>query len=427
MQKINLNTKTLNRSILAFFIFGSLFLTIRLLLIGSATSQTIFEYLLSMAPELFVLFIAIYFSVFSIKNKIDFRLNYFDWMLLIYVASNVLIGTFLAHNIKISFYAIRMSYLPMIFYFLAAVNLSEKKEMGILLDRIFKWVAVLAIIGLVLYFGFYDTMIYMISKTSTEAKEYFIVRMTSIFWSPVVFGTFMTCSFLYFFYKSIRSDSLINYFFQIIICACVLLSVTRGAMIGLLVGLILLAFLSRNWKKFFLTMGLMTIVFIAVSYYIATPYIFANWILSSASETIGMKAGVTRVELWLKALDDFKEYPFGRGLGKAGHVAARFFGKNSTEASVASTDGWFLKLANETGLWGLFSYFIISLTLFVSSIKYIHKNGFDFFSFLFTIFVIINIQNLVSNVLDFYLFSNLYWLMIGVMMLYIKINFKELK
>ena len=124
----------------------------------------------------------------------------------------------------------------------------------------------------------------------------------------------------------------------------------------------------------------------------------------------------------------------GDGLGKSGHVAARFSdplqGQNaavSSKVSIASTDGWYLKLANETGIWGLFSYFILSGTLFIVSIKYMIKNSFGLYSFLFTLFVIVNIENITSNVLDFYLFSYLYWFLLGVMIFYLKLKNQEVK
>lgn len=417
---MEIKNKIVNTSILYFFIFGSLFLTIRLLLMGADASQTMSQYLLSVLPELFVCFILIYFLIPIVKKQTVLKFNYFDWILIVYIFSNVLIGVFIAKDLKLSIYAIRMSYLPMLFYFISSYYSFGINELKLLVDKIFKWFVIVAIIGLVLYFGFYDVMIIMILKTKSVVSEYFIVRMTSVFWTPVVFGTFMTSTFLYFFYRSTQSNSIINYVFQAIIGICVFLSVTRGAMIVLFIGLILLAIISRKWKPFLISMSIMTLVYFSVAYYIATPSVFIDWILHSASETIGLKAGVTRVDLWIQAFSDFKNHPFGLGLGKAGHVAARFFEKSSTEASATSTDGWFLKLANETGVWGLFSYFALSAFLFISSIRYIRKFGYDFFCFLFVIFLIINIQNLVSNVLDFYLFSYLYWMLIGIMNLHFK-------
>lgn len=409
----------MNKGILAYFIFASLFLTFRLLCIGSEASDSAGEFLISMLPELFVFGLTVYFFLWFFKYG-NRKFHYLDWFILIYIVSNVLLGTYLAYDLKLSLYAVRMSYLPMIFYFFMSFSDAGKVELEKLTGWIFALMIGIAVAGLVLYFGFYDEMIFMIKKTAAEVAEYFIVRMTSVFWTPVHFATFMSVSMLYFFYKSTQKTSWQNLLVQAIIASCVFMSVTRGAMIVLVVGLILLTCFSKNWKALLYTLLVMTGVFLLVSFYIAGPAEFLSWILSSTSETVGLKKGVTRVDLWLDAISSFKNRPLGQGLGKAGHVAARFFDEHSKEASVASTDGWFLKLANETGLWGLVTYLGLSITIFVVSIKHLLRTGFGFYSFLFTIFIIVNIQNLVSNILDFYMFSYFYWLLLGIMVYHLK-------
>jgi O-antigen ligase len=103
------------------------------------------------------------------------------------------------------------------------------------------------------------------------------------------------------------------------------------------------------------------------------------------------------------------------GIGKAGHVAARFLNENTSNASVYSTDGWFLKTLIETGIWGLLSYLIFACTFFILLIKNIVRDRKNrILVFLLTVFIAINLQNMVSNVLDFYLFSYLYWGLIGL-------------
>ena len=103
----------------------------------------------------------------------------------------------------------------------------------------------------------------------------------------------------------------------------------------------------------------------------------------------------------------------GYGLGKAGHVARRFFKDDDKTASVYSTDGWYLKMACETGGWGILSFTIISFLYFFQSLKYLRKKRGTINLFFFLIFIFTSIQNLGSNVLDFYIFANLYWLIIG--------------
>ena len=113
------------------------------------------------------------------------------------------------------------------------------------------------------------------------------------------------------------------------------------------------------------------------------------------------------------AFEDFTDKPMGHGLGKAGHVARRFFKEGDKSASIHSTDGWYVKVACETGVWGFLSFAIISFIYFIQSIKYLRKNKGSIYLFFFLIFIFVAIQNIGSNVLDFYIFANLYWMLLG--------------
>jgi hypothetical protein len=424
--KLKLNFNLFDKILLTFFIFGSLFITIRLLLIGSKGSTNISEFFLSVLPEIFISVIALIFIKLRLKLKTN--INYLDWMFIVYILSNVFLGLIVGADIKLGIYGFRLTYIPMFFYFFGSFSLSTKNQTIDLIDYVFKWFVVIGGVGILLYFVFYDFMMSALLLVSKEACTYFIVRMTSIFWSPVVFGTFMTVSFLYFYYKSVQYNSYWNYVFQGVLFVCILLSMSRGPIIAVIIGLIALTILSKKWKKCLLSFSLMFVLFVPVGYYIATPVGVVTWIISSTSNVFMMKDGETRTDLYRSSLSGMRDHLLGYGLGKAGHVARRFskVDKNVNEenSSLYCTDGWFVKLICETGLWGIGSYLVVSVFLFLASIKYILKNEFDFFSFLFTVFMVSNVVNLVSNILDFYLYSNLYWLLIGVMVYYLKNNSK---
>lgn len=424
-----ITSKTFNTLLLIFFIFGSLFISIRLLLIGSAASQNSFEFLLSMLPEVFVLGVLSVF--FYLKNKTQEKLliHTIDWIFLFFIISNLILGMWIGKDLKIGLYGFRMTYLPMCFYFIASFPVISKLEFVDLIDKITKWFTIVGGLGLILYFFFYDFSVLMLLKVSPIIPEYFITRMTSIFWSPVVFGTFSTISFLYYYYKSLDSDTYWNYVYQIILFAGTLLSMSRGAFLGLILGVIILAFFSKKWKKMALTTGLTIALFIPISFYIDSPVSVTKWVFNSTVETVKMNEKDRRVKINKSSIEVIKNNPWGKGLGKAGHVAVRFSRSknqphNTEDLSTNSTDGWFVKTACETGFWGLLSYLFFSFILFIYSVKYFRKHEFGFFGFLFSVFIVVNFQNLVSNVLDFYLFSYLYWLLIGVMVLHIKLNKK---
>ena len=400
--------------LLLFFVYGSLFPTFRILLIGSQTSKDVLEYFISALFDLSAIVIIAYSFIHIFKNRLLNQFTYFDWIVLIFILSNTILGTILSQDFKLSIYGFRMTYLPAFFYFVLRFNNFKFNLIEILFSKIYQWFFIVAIIGLVLYFGFYSTMIDMIYRSGGIVNNYFITRMTSVFWSPVLFASFMTVSFLYFYYRITFVFNGRNYILLSIFWLCILLSVSRGALIILFFGLLILTALSGKWKTLGYLFVIMVFLFFCISFYIASPLEFITWIIKSSSDTINLERGVTRVDLWIRAFADYKERPFGFGLGKAGHVATRFFGKHSTLASVSSTDGWFLKVAGETGLWGLVSYFTLAITFFTRSIKYIKTNTYTFFHFLFVLFIVVNIQSLVSNVIDFYLLSYLFWLSLGL-------------
>jgi hypothetical protein len=402
-----------------FFIFTAFFPSFRILLIGSKAASNIYELFISILPDLLFL-ISVLFFAFQFPKIKEKKFARLDYLMLAYVLYNVAVGTLIASNLMVSVYAIRLTYLPMLLYFIFSMNLFQTYSLEKFLDKLFRFFVFIAFLGIILYFVFPKVQMYFLKIANEQIQEYFIIRMTSIFWTPVVFGVFISTTILYYTFKNFQKRETINYFFLTILFVCLFLSVSRGAIIVLFLGILILTILSKNWKEFLRIFALEVLTFCVVSFYISNPIEFFYWILKSSGETASMTEGVTRVELWLKSIEIAKQHPFGLGLGKAGHVAERFFSENSESVSRASTDGWFLKLLNETGFIGLIFYLLISLLLFIQSIRYFLRNKFDLVSFLLTILIVVNIQNLVSNVNDFFLFSNLFWILIGILMLKLK-------
>ena len=74
------NIRFLYNSIFVFFIFGCIFPTIRVLLIGNETSKTILEYFVSSLLDIYILFLAIYSFYPILKRGKLPVLNFFDWI-----------------------------------------------------------------------------------------------------------------------------------------------------------------------------------------------------------------------------------------------------------------------------------------------------------------------------------------------------------
>ena len=172
----------------------------------------------------------------------------------------------------------------------------------------------------------------------------------------------------------------------------------------------------------------MSVIYIASSFYIVDPFTLTKWLVSSTSDTMMLGDHNTRVKFWEMAFKLFQVKPFGYGLGRAGHVAARFFTPNSRDAVFYSTDGWYLKLLCETGFPGFILYLFFFFTFLFSFTKILFgkvilkltdKLEFCFFM---AVFISINLQNIVSNVLDFSIINYFFWMLMGYSSYQISLN-----
>jgi hypothetical protein len=413
-----MNTRIQRILFFVFISFATLFPTARLLSIGSRGSVSIAEYLISAMPDLFAGLIMLLTFLFILKNKKQLQLKVFDWVFLAFIFTNVLIGFIMAGDLKISLYGFRMTYYPMFFYFI--LRFTDPEAIQKMMRGIFYWFLLVGAAGVVLYFLFFGVMEYMIqlSQEARPAPTYFIVRMTSVFWSPVVFSTFMAVSMMYFYYRFLTKGRWYYMLIMALLVFCVIMAMSRGTVISLLLGFILLSALGKDWKKALITLAMIVIVFLFTAYYIATPGEVFFWMAQSTADTIGLKPGITRVDLWMNAIENFREHPLGFGLGKAGHVAVRFYDENSPNVDIYTTDGWFVKTMNETGIFGILSYLSVAVFYFITFLRSgaVRRKDLTILLF-FSIFVMINIQSIVSNVIDFYLFSFLFWTMTGASVL----------
>jgi hypothetical protein len=402
-------------NLFVFFIFQTLFISLRTIIIGSEASNSMFDFLISSLPDIFALYIIIA-VLFKNKEKLRYSfLTLYDKLILLYIITNVTLGTYLAHYLTISIYAIRMTYYPMLFYFVARIGFNSKEENS---DHCAKylvnWYFIVAIIGLIIYFFFPALDKFMTLKATGVEAVYYIKRIGSLYWSPVIFGAFATFGGIYTYLKITEKETIPRYIIFAVFWCCIFLTVSRGANITFYLGWIILTLFFKKYRCFLKTLIVIIFVFFTLWIYDHEMYKVLFFIGDSTVSTLTLTDEYSRVDLWRSALGDFFRNPMGYGLGKAGHIAVRFFGRFSNEAAVFSTDGWYLKLANETGIWGLFSYAVIFLTFFISSIKFLKKNKNTFFTFIFVFFIMIAAQNFVSNILDFYSFSCLYWLLIGL-------------
>jgi hypothetical protein len=369
-----------------------------------------------------VLIITLSLLVYFFRDKTDsFSILLFDKIFVAYYLLNLLWGMILlvkGGNISKDMFfflgGLRLTYLPMLFYFVGRVYSNYKlKDTDYLLGSFFKIFLGVSVVGLIIYFIPNLQRSLLVNLGHYSVGEYFIERMTSILWAPIFFAFLMAISNIYFYYQILQGENKLNYVFFCIIWLSLFLTVSRGGLITVLIGFILLSVIFKKWKEALICFALMFVIAAIVSFVATGSFKMLIWIFSSAAETMQNTKGVTRVNLWQSSYSAFTKNPWGYGIGKAGWLAFRYL-KNDPDAVPWATDGWYMKISCETGIIGITSYIILSLIYFIYAFRFVISNRNTLVSFFLMIFIMVNAQNKVSNVIDFSPYISLYWFMLGV-------------
>ena len=420
IKKLFFSQENLGVLLLVFIIYSCFAPAVRILTVGGNEMKNFYEFVITALPDLLLLIVSSFGFIVWLKGN-KFQIIALDKTILFFVLFNTLYGLFLARNIFIFAQGFRVTYLPVIFYFIGRIFLSNKNLSKEISKNIFSWFILFGIIGLILHFAFRNFEIHLIELSLNHESVYFIPRIGSMVLMPVLFATLMAITSLYFYFRLLTENK--NWFYWIIaiLWSCIFLSVSRGPIFAFIIGFLFLSFLFRQWGKSLIVLGIIIFVSSLWSYILTDSLTATNsWIFSSTVDTLEFGEGITRVELWKLSIHDFIQRPWGYGLGHAGVTAIRFLKGTGIPAAVYTSDGWFLKLACETGIPGLISYLLLAGIFFFKGWNYISQNKFSFFTFVFAIFIMINAQCIVSNTLDFYPYTSLYWLLIGFSVNYLQ-------
>jgi O-antigen ligase len=386
--------------------------TIQLLLTKGVGPEYVFDFLILLIPDFAFLSIWIAFLLEKGKQKPELYLP--DYALLGFVLLNVIWGFILSDDLVIAFKGFRITYLPILLYFLARFWQPKKETIASTLEVSFFILIVLALVGWILWLFFPELTSLMYEYSGHPVAIYFIVRMTSLLWTPVLFGTLMAWTAYFYFWRTLRKSTFLNFdlLYFLIAISGLIMSVSRGPLLSYLIAVVALIPFFAKWKK-----ALVLVAMILAAQGIISISTMGNlkpleWTISSTTSTVTMQKEVTRVSRWDYSINDFLAKPMGYGLGNAGAVA--YEKGDSTNKAALSTDGWYLKLACETGLPGLIS-FVITLLVFVfiawrNRFYSIDTLGFPILGLAFMIVV----QCLSSNVLDFYPYIGFFWLLTGL-------------
>ncbi len=397
-----------------FFVFLCVFPTLRVITIGSSSSDSLVEYLISALPEMMLFVISASYFLKFVRGKKPI-IHFIDIAVGVFVVYALIAGSILSNDLKASLYGIRLSYLPVVFYFLVSGSQFRLVQLEIFLHRFFTLSLGIALVGLIIYVVFPEFQTYMNSLvTDRKQAAYFVVRMTSIFWTPVVFGVIVSSSILYWQYRYFQEEKKVYLVYLTLLFVCLFLSVSRGPMIGGFLGVIFMGVLVRKWRAAFIVFGLFLITYVSTAYYIKSPVELTVWIFSSTQSTFDMDEDNTRAKLVHDAVEKLEKHPMGLGLGKAGHVAVQLNTENREDISLTTTDGWYLKLLLETGYISLALYLVILIAFVRECVLYLRRHSFDLMTFVFAFGGVVALQCFVSNLLDFYMFSYLYWFILGI-------------
>jgi hypothetical protein len=412
---------------------GALHLTFVLFLLYVLMIPTLHRLLVYSLPEVkpFLTFIQNFFASLFLVLGIQSRRRHgsknvrVSWIhistiLILFLAP---FGAIISLEPFLVFYGLQLTYLPMVFYFAFYLLETNSTDNQFFLDCLIMAGFIVGLLGIFLYFILPRSLylyFFEIGGGVSDARAG-LYRMGSIFWTPVVFGAYMAiCStlslaMLHNPYLGRAKKTL--YICTLGICLFTLLfSVSTGSWLAAGIGALVVSICFRktyNLIKLLILLGF--VVFVALNFLFLGYTSFEVMGSSSQFEQIGHSM-MERTDQWIRAIESFQIYPFGRGLGWAGHVAWRF--QENYNIELAVTDGWLFKVIGETGLVGLMvwtSYFII---LFLIGIKIIRrkKGSHKFIAVgIFSVLIGAIGQSLGTNLWDVFFVSPILWILTGIL------------
>lgn len=396
------------------FIYAWIWPSMRLLMIGRKVANSSIEVIVALTPDLImtIIFIVTYF--YLKKKDLSFQWELIDKLFLFFFFSNVIIGFSLGYDVSIGLQikAFRLTYWPMLFFLVGKIYHTDKRQFEYLLDKIFRWFILFAIIGFIIHFLFQEFNVKMMALAGyIIPSEYFIQRMGPLVWAPIEFGLLMAMGSVFYVYKIYTNHQKIYFLYLGILWTALLLSVSRGAILSFMIALVYMTIQQKNWKQFLLIVLEMLVIYVVISFLFSIEgKKFIMWILSSTIDTLTIQSGNTRAEQWKVAIQKFIERPYGYGFGKSGFIARWYSNIITVPAVTNITDGWYIKTACETGIYGLLSYLIFSVYLFYQLVQNKTKLVLLFSG---AFFLLVNAMNVPSNALDYFPFMSIYWLIMG--------------
>ena len=332
------------------------------------------------------------------------------------------LGAFISLEPFLIFYGLQLTYMPMVFYFAFYLLETNSADNQFFLDCLILSGFIVGLFGIFLYFILPRSM-YLdfveIGGGVGDARAG-LYRMGSIFWTPVAFGAYMaicsTLSLAMLHNPYLKKGKKALYICTLGVCLFNLLfSFSTGSWLAAFIGVLVVSVCFRrayNLIKLLFLLGF--VVFLALNFLFLGYTSFEVGGSSLQFEQVGDSI-IERTDQWIRAIESFQTFPFGHGLGWAGHVAWRF--QENYNIDWAVTDGWLFKVISETGLVGFLvwtSYFII---LFLIGVKIITKGKWVQKYIAVGIFSVLMGaigQSLGTNLWDVFFISPILWILTGL-------------
>jgi len=399
--------------LLLLILFYTLFPTLRVLIIGTENAKNAWEYMVSALPDVALVGLTAYLFLQFRKHMNSIRFQLVDLIVFFVFSCNVVLGSVLSQDLKLIVLGTRMTYLPMIMYACARLMQGNDFEVQykLWLQRVMLWFTLWSALGLLFYLCLPNLQDQWMEFMKANNGAYFIPRLNSIYYSPTVNGIFCATSCTYFLLQSVQKPKGWNLLWLSINFCALLLSMSRGGIvIYLFIMCIVFVYFFKKWKSLLLLLGTQTVVFLVTLQMVGLSLGNFYWVFSSTKETLELQEKVTRVQLWKDTFSHLQHKPGGYGIGKSGWIAYRFLKDTNVESAYLATDGWYLKLANETGFFGLISFTFLFLFL-LFRLFFAKNKGASFFFFL--VMTMVFMVNVVSNVLDYFMFNAIFWFLMG--------------
>jgi hypothetical protein len=254
------------------------------------------------------------FLLYKVVNK-GFHIKGEDKFIFLYLINGIILSLV---DINTGIWGFRVTFYPVIFYMICNSFFNEK--------RLVKGLAIIkntgllvAVIGIIMYFVIPRELVFSFGYKYSfinQLEGYFyyenVLRMMSVIWNPMAFGSYMMILSILYFSDIINSrfkKKLIwNVISYLIIIVCLIFTLSRGSWIGALAGhFILLIYYRKKAFKAATVFILAGVIFVSMFSQYSTS-------LYEHLSTLGIKtnSGVTaynqRSNQWENAIKLFKSY-----------------------------------------------------------------------------------------------------------------------